>query len=166
MSTATLRGKPQQGQARTPSTKTNSESDIRNTRPTSDVFPFWYKNNKLSSPCLPRADYSYRRWVKRKNITYEKSLTEQKLRRKNNTRPYIRNTRPVSDVYPVSKIIIKIKSSLRPMSTESDNFEDTDRKYNFFVNTRQLTSPCLSRTDYMVIINGSSARDCNNQKQT
>ena len=52
------------------------------------------------------------------------------------------------------------------MSTESDNFEDTDRKYNFFVNTRQLTSPCLSRTDYMVIINGSSAHDCNNQKQT
>ena len=32
------------------------------TRPTSDVLPVWYKNNgnRLSSPGLPRADYSYR----------------------------------------------------------------------------------------------------------
>ena len=96
------------------------------TRPTSDVLPVWYKNNgnRLSSPCLPRADYSYRHWGKRKNITDEKRpKTEQKLRSENNASPYIRNTRPISDVFPVRIIRITIKSSLQPMPAESDNFE-------------------------------------------
>ena len=49
-----------------------------------------------------------------KNNLRKKPKTEQKLQSKN-------NARPISDVYPVCRI--KVKSSLRPMPAESDNFE-------------------------------------------
>ena len=105
--------------------KQMASQTLENTRPTSDVLPVGYKNNgnRLSSPCLPRADYSYRHWGKRKNITDEKGPRQQKLRSKTNPSPYIRNTRTISDVFPVCIIRIKIKSSLQPMPAESDNFE-------------------------------------------
>ena len=53
-----------------------------------------------------------------------------------------------------------------PCLPRAITLNDMDLKYNFFVNTRQFSSPCLSRTDYLVVINVLPARDCNNRKRT
>ena len=95
---------------------------LRHTVPTSDVFPFWYKNNcnRLSSLGLPRAEYSYSYWVKSKNLNllkrpkkdnnYEVKITSGNTSEK--PRQYL-------TVFPICIIRIPIKASLQPKSAES-----------------------------------------------